>query len=354
MLKLKTNKLQSLLNKVMKAVSNNKLLPITSLIGIKTTKEGHLLLQSYDGNNYLQTLTTTDYFEDNYVAINANSFYGIVSRINQEFITLEFTQKYLLLKTSGSNYKFDIAYEEDKVVTFPTYKTTETTEVTVDLKDLELALDLNKAAAAQTSELVSITGAYFGDKIVTTNGYTACLTKRKLFSKPLLLSYNTINLISALNGEKIGVSIGNKITFTDTEGTTIIGEPMEQVNEYPLQKVLSFLETSMVGTFNLSKKDLLQSLDRLNVFVDVYDQNILHAEVTETEFTLKGSNSGAVETFKLTGTNAPAKFKIDYGYLRSQVSSLISEVVTIKYGNPSLIIIEEKDAHHIIALVSEA
>lgn len=353
MLLIKTNKLQSLLNKVMKAISNNKLLPITSLIGIKTTKEGHLLLQSYDGNNYLQTLTTTDYYEDNYVAINANSFYGIVSRINQESITLEFTPKYLLLKTSGSNYKFDIAYEEDKVVTFPTYEQQEATEVIIDLKDLELALNLNKAAAAQTSELVSITGAYFGDKIVTTNGYTACLTNKKLFSKPLLLSYNTINLISALNGEKVKVSVSNKITFTDNEGTTIIGEPMPQVDEYPLQKVLSFLEASCTGTFNVSKRDLLQSLDRLNVFVDIYDKNILDAEVTETEFILKGKNSGAVETFKLTGTNPPAKFKVDYGYLRSQVSSLISEVVTIKYGNPSLIIIEEAAAHHIIALVAE-
>jgi DNA polymerase III sliding clamp (beta) subunit (PCNA family) len=353
MVKLKTNLFQKALSKAMKAVSNNKLLPITSLIGIKTIKEGYLFLMAYDGNNYLETGFPIETFEDKYVAVNANSLYALASRLTSEDVNLEFTQDYLKVSSGGSNYKFEIATEEGKVVVFPTFNAQFVETKEIPLKDLELALTLNKPAAAETSELVSITGAYFGDKIVTTNGYMACITHRKLFNNPLLLTYDTLNLISALNGEKAVVSIGTKIKVTDNNGTMFIGEPMSQVNDYPLAKVLQFLDVDNKGSFVVAKKDVIQALDRLNIFVNDFDKNVIELEVKEGEFVLKSLASSAIETLKLSNKNIPTKFKIDYGYFRSQVASLKDDVMTVRYGNTSSIMLVEKDANHIIALISE-
>jgi DNA polymerase III sliding clamp (beta) subunit (PCNA family) len=354
MIKIKTNILQKLLAKAQKAVSNNKLLPITSLFGINTSKEGTLTVMSYDGSNFLKVSTSVDYHEDKYVAINADSFYALVSRLTSDDITLDFTQDYLKINSSGSNYKFDIAYEEGNVVKFPEFNVDVNGDsIELLLADLELAISLNKPAAATTSELVSITGAYFGDKIVTTNGYMACITNKKLFNTPLLLTYNTLTLISALSGEKVRVGVGSKIWFTDSNGVLIVGEPMSQVNDYPLAKVLTFLETNSVGAFKVAKKDLLQSLDRLNIFVTEFDNNVIEAEVTENQLLLKSLKNSAIEVIKLTGPLAPFKFKIDYGYFKSQIASTKDEVVELKYGNTSSISLIEKDATHIVALISE-
>jgi DNA polymerase III sliding clamp (beta) subunit (PCNA family) len=354
MIKIKTNTLQKLLTKVLKAVSNNKLLPITSLVGIKTSKEGVLTLVAYDGGNFLKVSTSIDFHEDKYVAINADSFYALVSRLTSDDITLDFTQDYLKVNSSGSNYKFDIAYEEGSVVKFPEFEVDiNNPTASIQLADLELALTLNKPAAATTSELISITGAYFGDKIVTTNGYMACITNKKLFNNPLLLTYNTLNLTSALSGEKVKVGVGTKIWFMDDNGTLIVGDPMPQVNDYPLVKVLEFLETDSVGTFKIAKKDVIQSLDRLTIFVLDFDNNVIEAEITETQLMLKSLKNSAVEVIKLTGPHTPFKFKIDYGYLKTQIASLKDEVVEVKYGSQSSISLVEKEATHVVALISE-
>ena len=58
-MKISTVKLQSMMNKVIKGVGNNKLIPITSLIGI-TAEDGTLTIVSTDDTNYLYVSEVLD------------------------------------------------------------------------------------------------------------------------------------------------------------------------------------------------------------------------------------------------------------------------------------------------------
>ena len=354
MLILKTPTLKMILGKAMKAVSNQKLLPITGLLGIET-KGGYLYMYSYDGNNSLTTKVKVEYDKEHYVAIDANTFNALVQKVTAEEITLKFEESYLNVVAGGGNYKFDVAMEENVVVKFPSYpqNITQPTETqVVKTEDLELALILNQSAVAQTSEMVAITGAYFGEKIITTNGYMACITNLKVFKEPVLVKYSTLTLLNTLVGSTVTTAVvdGKLIMFDDS--TFVVGELLPYVKEYPVETMMNFAKLPFKSEIKLAKKDLLSALDRLNIFISDFDKNILEVVVNTTSFDLRSLSSSAHEELGFAvEAITPTNFKIEYDYFKSQVSSTKDEILTIKFGNPSAIAIVEKNATHIIALV---
>ena len=79
MIVVKTNVLKEMMGKAIKGVTNNKLLPLTSLIGIFCDDKKGLMLRTFDGYNSLVVsngdITTKDSF---YVVVYATAFNNLI------------------------------------------------------------------------------------------------------------------------------------------------------------------------------------------------------------------------------------------------------------------------------------
>lgn len=362
-LDVKTEKLKKLLSKAMKCVTNSKLFPITGLLGIYVY-QGTIQLITHDGYNTIYTRDSIlDTTAEGYVVVDAGSFNALILKLSADSVKLEFKEGYLEVKAAGAknngSYKFDIAYEEGQVVMFPDgYQGFEEENVThnfeINYKDLILALNLNEAAVAKTSEVVAYTGAYFGhNKIITTNAYVACITHKNLFEIPLLLNYSTLKLLPILapfeGSEVIGcILTKDKICFYD-DNSEVFGSLMSQVLDFPGKETVSFLELGFAGTCKIQKAELIEALDRLNIFITPFDKNIIELDFKKDSLTLRSLTSNAIEKIAIQ-TSAEVLCKTDFFHLKSQVESAQHEVVTLKFGNDVAIALEEPLATHIISL----
>ena len=150
MLKLKTKTLQEMTQKAMKGASNNKILPLTSMIAIQL-KENTLTLTTTDFSNYLEIRQDKVEGEDFYVVVMADLFSKLVGKLTTEEVTLSVTDKVLAIKANGQ-YKMELPVDEDgELVKFPDYKNSGETvnKCEVKLATLKSIWNTNKASVAQ-------------------------------------------------------------------------------------------------------------------------------------------------------------------------------------------------------------
>ena len=91
-MKIKTNLLQEIVAKSIKGASMNKMIPITSLMGIEL-KNNILTLMTTDGSNHLRVSEKIEnddinVTEDFYTIINADTFSKLVGKTTKEFIEI--------------------------------------------------------------------------------------------------------------------------------------------------------------------------------------------------------------------------------------------------------------------------
>lgn len=342
----------------MKGVSNSKLFPITSLLGIHVCDETVQLL-TYDGINSVYTYADIKgVSEEHYVVIDATSFNNLISKITAEEIKLVFSDDDMTfgVKTPSGSYTFDVAFEEGiGAVQFPDNMSNvmdnQISDYEINLKNLLLAVDINQPAAAKTSEVISLTGAYFGDKLITSDSYVACITHKKVFKEELLLNYSTLSLLSIFgDAEKVHYVISNdKICFYDND-SVVVGNLMPQVKDFPGKEIAMFLEFQFEGNCKISKSELLGALDRLSIFITPFDKNIIELHFTkDNKLVLKSLNGGAIEVISIK-SNIESICKTAFDSLKNQVSTTQEETITIKFGNEKAIAIEDSQATHIISL----
>lgn len=359
MIVVKTNVLKEMMGKAIKGVTNNKLLPLTSLIGIFCDDKKGLMLRTFDGYNSLVVsngdITTKDSF---YVVVYATAFNNLINKTTTETITLENKDKYLYVKGNG-NYKFDIAIDNNSVVEFPMIVDNEaSTEIKVNLKDFKLALDNNKQSAATTFDEPSLTGAYFGDMLLTTNSYLATLTKINLFGDtPILLSYTTLNLLNALDGEVVNVKFyDDKIKIYD-DTVEIYGSVMPEIEDYPFEQVMSFCDIDFANKIVVDKNELLSILNRINLFINIYDNNAIHLNFDGKNLKITTINGSGEETLNcsIEKTDKIDYFNaINYSLFKTQVQTIKGDKATICFGNSvHAVTISDDISTHLVALIRE-
>ena len=103
-MKTKSDLLQKMVAKVIQGASNNKMLPITNLIGI-SFKDKQLKLTTTDGANIFVVKDIIHDVEDDaefYTIVNAEQFSKLVGKTTKEYIELSNEENYLLFKGNGS------------------------------------------------------------------------------------------------------------------------------------------------------------------------------------------------------------------------------------------------------------
>lgn len=361
---IRVNDLKTCLNKVMCAVSNDKQLPITSLLGIYVSKEEKLLeLKTYDGINVTSTYKLLALVDDDLEAVvNAELFNTLINKIEWDSVELERDDNSLKIKFGRNSYKLDIAYEEDGMVQFPNIidgidlDSEHIEKGLVSSDDLKEIKNTNGSCLSNNKSLESyLLGAYCGESIITTDNVVACFSKIKLFNGvEVLIHPKTINLLKNFSGDVMYWIFDNKLCLS-CEDYDLCAYLMEEVVDFPVKALNDLLDIAIDGNFsiNVAKSDLVNAISRLKLFISDIDSDTLEFNYYGDKIVIKGVDNDSIEEIALSGNpQEKVEFYVSCNILLTQLKSLKNNVVEIFYNSKNFICLNDAIGVKVIATES--
>lgn len=358
-----TVNLQELVGKAVHCVSNNKLIPLTSLISIKV-EDGVLTLTTTDATNYFFVSSKDDYdCEDFEVSVFADTFVKLVQKTTSDEIKLivDLQAKILTIKGNGT-YKMELPLDEKgKPIKFPKkYDNASLSkeDTTIKVSTIKSLISSNKSSLAVDMQVPVLTAYYCGDKVITSNRKTVCWTEVKTFSKPLLLSSVVMDLLSVMSGEDIEVfdmtgEVSGTVFKTDTD--VVYAPEFEGVDVFPVSQIEQLVNQELNSKCVVSRKAVLDVLDRLALFVGSYDKKSIRMSFTEEGLMFSSNKSSGVEVIPFVSSDnfTPFSSLVHIEFLQNQVASQSSDNVEIYYGSPLAIKLVTDNIIQVVALLKD-
>lgn len=352
-----TKDLQEMMSKAIKGASNNKLLPITSLITLKK-KEDKIKLITTDGSNRLevfrQSISTGD--DQFYAVVKADTLYKLVAGITTEKIKLKINENFLEIKGNGT-YKIEIPIDEDgKAIIFPTPTGDfNTDKLLVNLQGLKVFAPINRAVLPRDGNNVIYTNYYLGDEIITTDSYRACVSPARVFDNPKLLSPELVQLLLLNEDDNLYMQEGNgKLKFTGKE-IIIYGEESKGITEFPKDSLKEMLPASPTGAFTLNRQLLIGALDRLTPFISQYASNAIRLEFTKEALNIASTDENGIEVITPNEIKMEEEYKcgVNVVLFKTMLAGLPAEAVTIEYTKDGkCMVIKANGVSQILALLN--
>lgn len=353
--KVATLRFQDLVSKAVKGASNNKMIPLTSLMSIKL-ESGKLSLTTTDATNYVTVIQDKVSGDDFEIVVQADLFNKLVSKISSEQIELILHSNKLEVVGNGK-YTIELPLDEDgSLIKFPVYKFNhESPKKIIKLSTIKLIVSANKASIATTMEVPCYTGYYFGDSVVTTNIYKVCNTDVKVFDKSVLLPPELINLLTIMSDENIAVQWdGDKVLFS-TDTCVVFGYVMEGIEDFAIESITNLIKADFESMCKLPRQEIISVLDRIGLFVTDYDRNGLDLMFTNEGLKISNKQSTGFELIKYVSSEKfqPFVCSIDINMFKSQVSVQSGEVFELWYGSEMAIKMVSGKVTQIISLLEE-
>ena len=353
---IKTTKIQEMVSKAIKGASNNKMIPITSLIAIEC-KNGKLTLTTTDASNILTVSTKVD--DGNfYVAVQSEIFSRLISKITAENVTMDLKDTTLEVKANGT-YHIELPVDEDgNLIKLPSYSfDSKAKKINIKKEKLKSILSANRAALANTMENPILTAYYFGDQVITTDSFKVCSNDAKLFNSPILLSSSMVDLLDIFEGEQIVAKVsGNKLLFSSGD-IVLYGTEFPGIEDFPADAIKAYLGTEFTHNCLIQRSKFLEILDRLVLFVSEYDQNGIYLTFNSEGIQIRSKKSDGIEVLtyekKLDTDSIDYSCLIDIELLRSQITAQPANTIKIWFGHDSAIKISSDEITQIIALLED-
>lgn len=360
-MKINAVKFQSMLSKAVKGAGNNRLIPITNLLGINL-KDNVLTLTTTDNATYLYVKENI-IGEDFNVTVELDKFYKLISKITSSEIELEIANDILII-TGNGQYKLELPYDEyGKIISYPNpfdaiYDKLQNKRM---IPKSVFSTILNSVKPALSNLLVDSGSTqylsyYCGDKVVATDSNVISAYLYELSDKAKLIRPEVINLIDIMDTDKVAVYEYEDIIVALSLDCIIYSKVIPQIEEFNISAINSLLDTSFNSMCCVDKNCLFQLLDRFTLFVDKYDNNAIKLTFGKDILTVTSLNSGALEELAYTNSQNPVEFEcyIDLELFKAQVKSQVSNNVELWYGLTNSIKITDNDIVKVIALLNVA
>lgn len=356
--KIKTEVLKDLMSKATKGAGNNKLIPITSLMELKTE------------NNKLQ-ITTTDMvhflyvtdklaevsFSDLNIVIEVEKFAKLISKLTTEYVTIEDCGKYIEVVGNG-RYTIDIPLDENgERIKYTEPESTTAEEFTTKKTILDLVSSVCKASVAKTFEVPVYTNYYVGDIVLATDTYVISSVDIDLFDdKKILVPYELMELLSVINEEDIKVKFAdnNRIWF-ETSNVSILGKLADGVEEYAVDAIEGLVKQEFDSVCKFKTSNMLSALERIALFVGPYDDSAVKLTFTENGISVESKQSNGVEVISYTANEnyVPFTCMINVNMLMAQLKANGADEITMQYGAENSIKLVEGAVTQVIALLEQ-
>ena len=356
-MQIKTTKLQDLLSRAIKGVGNNKNIPFTSCIAIEL-KANVLTICTSDASTYLYLMSDVE-GEDFYVCVQAEQFSKLIARMTSEDITLNLTTKGLEIKGNGT-YTIPFVLEDGgDMVRFPDRVST-SAEDEKELGELTLStvktiLNSVRPALSENVGAPQYANYFVGtDNVIATDMNKMSALSVAALSTSLLVKPNMLDLLDVVTDGPIKVvyseSTGH-LKFT-TENCAVCGEAAPGIEEFNIAAINSYLTERVYKSMcKLSKVSLLQVIDRISLFVESYDSNIVTIDFTESGLFLSNKQSSGTEVLPYTEVKdfEPCTHTINIEYLRAQVKAQTGDTVEIWFGDDKSIKFIDNDLTFVVS-----
>lgn len=357
-----TERLKDDMAKAIKGASCNKMLPITGLISISVSNNSdfsELTFITTDANNYLYVHEPLENAEDFYVVVQVDTLYKLVSKLTSEYTTLCVEDDTLVIHSNGT-YKLELPLDENgELIKYPDPIKNDAIAVreatVVEISDIKKICNTAKSALATSLEIPCYTGYYIGKQTIATDTYKICGINKQLFDTPILVGADTLDLVN-LADEDVRVSVGEDNVIFSTSAIEVYGKLMDSISNYQVDAISNLLNEDFSCSRSVRKSDLLQLLDRLSIFVGVYDKNAINLTFNNDGLTITSRQANSVENLAyVSGKGNCEDFTcaIDIEMFTSQVKVVDSEFVEIYFGRDNAIKIVTGDVTQIIALLED-
>lgn len=363
-LKVKTSVFQAMVSKALKGMGNNKMVPITTFIGIEMVKN-RLCLHTMDGTNYLDVFAPAKIEgEDFKLVIAADQFSKLVSKTTAEYIELEVDEDKLNFKGNGE-YKIEIPMDEGELIVFPAMPTypEDATKKEIQVTTIKKILGTNSKALARTMEEPVYTGYLFADKVLTTDSYVVCVNDMQVLDDKKLFTESFLNLLTLSDNEKLQLfytddgqlwAEGDHIKIYGNTLQSTTGE--DYVEDYPYDSIMEYVNGEFPSSCSVSRAALDSIIDRLSLFITPYDKNGLKFQFTKKGLIVSSKTSTGTEMVPYTKSENFADFEceLDVETLKSQLSAQEGESVNIFYGHDSAIKMVDGKVTQIVSLLGDS
>ena len=352
-LKIKNAVLQDMVNKAIKGAGNDKVMPITELMGVEVVGQD-LYLTTTNGDNFLTVYDKVEAADGDFAAcIRADVFAKLITKTTAEFVHLKFENNVLTVKGNGT-HNIPAATDEDgelvQIEQAGIPAGAAVTEYTAKAKDLKDAFAIGKTALATNNSTECFTGFYFYENgTVTSDGGKAAFTKKQIFKSPVLLRSSFMNLVPLFGGEDVKVVETENNVLLHAPGVKAVGNKMAQVAEFPIESIVQFTEVEFPHTVKLNKTALLNVLDRVALFIGQYDRNGVRFNFGPKGVLITDLKASSSELLKAEGDLKEFSFVLDVNSFKDMLSVNTDEAVKLSYGNEQAVKIEFDDTVQVLA-----
>ena len=352
-----TETLKTMVAKAVKGASNNKMLALTQLMNIEL-KDNKLTLTTTDATNYLYVHEDKVAGEDFKVVVPVEVFSKLVAKTTSENITLELKENCLEFKGNGK-FNIELVLDENgNYIDYPNPLNDMDTSVPKDLVELttlKTILQSVKPSIAKTTEVPVYCNYYCGDRVVGTDTYVVAALDVNLFDEPTLITPEMMDLFNVFTEEKIGYfRDDNKVAFV-TKDVTLYGTLADDIEDFAIDAIEGLVEQEFNSDCAVSKTDLLNTLDRIGLFIGVYDKGAINLTFTSEGLMISSTSSSGVETLDYKESNNFLEFtaSIDCEMLKNAVKAVDNDLVVINYGEDNAIMIVDNNVAQVVALLEE-
>ena len=352
-LKIKNAVLQDMVNKAIKGAGNDKVMPITELMGVEVVGQ-NLYLTTTNGDNFLTVYDKVETVDGDFAAcIRADVFAKLIAKTTAEFVHLKFENNVLTVKGNGT-HNIPAATDEDGELVqleqagIPAGATV--AEYATKAKDLKDAFAIGKAALATNNSTECFTGFYFYENgTVTSDGGKATFTKKQIFKSPVLLRNSFMNLVPLFGGEDVKIAETENNVLLHASGVKAVGNKMAQVAEFPIESIVQFTEVEFPHTVKLNKTALLNVLDRVALFIGQYDRNGVRFNFGPNGVLITNLKASSSELLKAEGDLKEFSFVLDVNSFKDMLSVNTDDAIKLSYGNEQAVKIEFGDTVQVLA-----
>lgn len=356
-MKVKTSIIKSLLSKSAKCSSNNKMIPLTSLICVES-HNGELTMTTTDGVTYLKVSSKIEDTSDFYVVVDVDILNKLVSRTTSSNMTMFVDNTVLSVKGNGE-YKIELTVDESgNMIKYPNPadKFVEKFSEDIEHTDITDIVKSCKSALATNVDSFCYTGYYIGENIVATDTYKICSIDRTLVDKPVIVYPEFLDLVDLVMGNTAVFKYNDSEVLIEFNNSDIFGyvysRAVDGIENFQLDAINSFIKQDFECSCSVDKSELLKALDRMSLFVTRYDKNIINLTFCEECVTISSVKYTGIETVTYVGSHNQSDYScsVDIEILISQVKSQPTDVIEIEYGESNSIKLHSDDLTTIIAL----
>lgn len=347
-------KFQDMVARATKGASENKLLPITSMMCIQL-ENNVLKLTTTDTANTLVIMSPKIEGDDMYVVVPVKQFSGLIAKTTSDSIKLVVKGDKLEVHGNGV-HSIELPTDEDGVIQFPKFSFEKQGEGNIiNLSSIKDILSINKACVAKTIDTPCLCGYYLGDQVITTDEQTICFNDMKLTDVDYLVSPEMMELLSLSKQEKITWWYKDGFFLFETEDLILHGAEHDGKENFPAEEIMSYLDTEFTSHCKLSKLALQGTIDRLALFIEPYDKNGAYLTFTKDGVKVTSKKSSSDEIIPYMESHSFNAFVccVDIPMLKGLIDANPGESIELWYGNESCMKITSNKITQVIALLED-